>query len=52
MLREDADMQREIGSNFWLYPGVDYRDGVKIDLAKYGLKGNDSVLLTTGRAHD
>ena len=42
-------MLKEIGSNFWLNPEEIYDDS-KIDLSHYGLKGNDSVLLSTGRA--
>ena len=50
MWREDTNMQREIGSNFWLNPNVDYKDKAKVDIAKFGITGTDFVLLSTGRS--
>lgn len=43
-------MQREIGSDFWLNPHEKYVENKEIKLAKYGINGEDYVLLSTGRS--
>lgn len=43
-------MQKEIGSNFDLAPGVLLHQGEDVDLRNYGITGSDYALLSTGRS--
>lgn len=43
-------MQKEIGNIYDLNPDMHIENSSKIELSRYGIKGTDSVLLSTGRS--